>query len=224
MPYTRIVGDIHGEIEEYQRLVETASSSVQVGDFGVGFSQSQDRDTTRWQLHNPTHKFIRGNHDSPDVSWNMPGYLGNYKYDEDNDVLYISGAWSIDYYHRTEGLNWWEGEELSQYEFDQIGKLYLDYKPKVVISHDAPYQVPIKMGLLDPAFGGPIMTRTGYRLQQLFNQYQPKHWFFGHWHQDKTLQISGCEFTCLGCMSYVDFDFKTLQHASTEQIRDFFYD
>lgn len=224
MSYTRIVGDIHGAYEDYKDLVGSVSTSVQVGDFGVGFSEYKDGEMARWQHNNPGHKFIRGNHDSPDVCEDMPGYLGDYKYDQDNDVLYIGGAWSIDYYHRTEGVNWWDNEELSQNQFDQISRLYLLHRPKVVISHDAPYQVPIKMGLLNPAFGGPVMTRTGYRLQQIFIQHQPKHWFFGHWHKDATLQISGCEFTCLGCMSYVDFDFKTLQHTPTEQIRDFFYD
>ena len=224
MPYTRIVGDIHGQFEEYKNLVNPAPASVQVGDFGLGFSAYNDGEMRRWQRNNPGHRFIRGNHDDPDVCNQMPGYLDDYKYDQDNDVLYIGGAWSIDYYHRTEGRNWWDNEELSQNQFDEIGRLYLLYKPKTIISHDAPYQVPIKMGLLNPAFGGPIMTRTGYRLQMLFNQYQPKHWFFGHWHQDKTLQINGCEFTCLGCMSYADFDFKALQYSPTEQIRDFFYD
>lgn len=208
--HTRLVGDIHGNTKYYRHLLEGSEASVQVGDYGVGFQEGHDKAEALWQADNPQHRFIRGNHDSPEGVKTMPGYIGEYKLE--GTTLYIGGAWSIDYFHRQKDKNWWADEELSQQQFDEIEDIYTSAKPRVVISHDAPKGVPKVMRLLDPAFGGETITRTSYRLGQMFDQYQPEYWFFGHWHKSASMNISGTEFRCLAAHEVTDFDLENVTY------------
>ncbi len=202
--YTRLVGDIHGNTKHYRQLLEGAEASVQVGDYGVGFQEGHDKAEELWQTNNPQHRFIRGNHDSPERVKTMPGYIGDYKLE--GTTLYIGGAWSIDYYHRKTNKNWWSDEELTQEQFDELEDLYVTHRPRVVVSHDAPRGMPREMKLLDPAFGGETITRTAYRLGMMFLQHQPEYWFFGHWHKSATQLIQGTHFRCLAAHEVTDFD------------------
>lgn len=206
---TRIVGDIHGDTHTYHSIVRGRPASIQIGDYGLGFSDSVDKTESHWQTVNPQHRFIRGNHDSPVVCGGMPNYVGDYALE--GTILYIGGAWSIDYYHRQEGHSWWSDEELSQDQWKKVLQLHREHKPKVVISHDAPHGVPKSMGLLNSTFGGETITRTSYRMAQMMLEHQPEWWFFGHWHQTKHQKIKGTNFQCLGVGDYVDFDLETLE-------------
>lgn len=220
MTMTRIVGDIHGDFNEYSfynlgvgRTRHMGDHvppehSIQVGDFGIGFYSEYWHDSVaEWQLANPGHRFIRGNHDDPVKCRLMPGYIPDGTVE--GDVMYIGGAWSIDHAMRTEGLDWWRDEELSVMEFDRIAKIYEETKPRVMITHDCPTSVAWEMFLskgLGLAGAPQIKTRTGEYLQFMFEMHQPELWFFGHWHNTRTMEINGTKFHCLGEHDYVDID------------------
>lgn len=212
MKLTRIIGDIHGKIYDYKMfsIADFNGPSIQVGDFGIGFSSPYWHDELAdWQKQNPHHRFIRGNHDDPDRCKTMPGFIADGKIE--NDVMFIGGAWSIDHAWRTEGVDWWAGEELSIIELDRLIDVYDTVRPRVMITHDAPtdvtYQMFVQSGL---ALGGTsakkINTRTGQAFQAMFDIHQPDEWYFGHWHVTMQCKFGRTMFHCLGELDYVDVE------------------
>lgn len=212
MALTRIIGDIHGKIHDYKTysLAGWDGPSVQVGDFGIGFAGDYwHKSVAEWQQANPQHQFIRGNHDDPARCKTMPGYIDDGTVE--NDVMFIGGAWSIDWAYRREGLDWWKDEELSIEQLNRLYDVYVTVKPRVMITHDAPtdvtYEMFVQSGL---AIGGPnakkIQTRTGQAFQAMFDAHQPESWLFGHWHHSMQYIYGRTVFQCIGELDYVDVE------------------
>lgn len=208
---TRIIGDIHGKFNDYSTsTLLDCDRSIQVGDFGIGFAGDYWHDkVAEFQIDNPGHRFIRGNHDNPTKCKTMPGYINDGIIE--NDVMFIGGAWSIDQAWRTEGVDWWADEELSIMELNRLIDVYDAVRPRVMITHDAPtdvtYQMFVQSGL---AIGGhnakKINTRTGQALQTMFDIHQPDSWYFGHWHVTMQSLFGRTMFHCLGELDYVDIE------------------
>lgn len=214
MNTTRLIGDIHGKIYDYQSysIGDFKGPSIQVGDFGVGFAGDYWHDNVAaWQEANPQHRFIRGNHDDPTRCKLMPGYINDGHVE--NDVMFIGGAWSIDYARRREGFDWWRDEELSIEQLNRMYDIYVTIQPRVMITHDAPtdvtYEMFVQTGL---AIGGSnakkINTRTGQAFQAMFEAHQPDFHFFGHWHHSMACQYGRTTFVCLGELDYIDVDLE----------------
>jgi hypothetical protein len=215
---TRIIGDIHGKFYDYEvhclkmgfrhNTDHVPERSIQVGDFGIGFySDYWHSEVGHWQNDNPTHRFIRGNHDDPAKCKTMPGYIEDGTIED--DVMYIGGAWSIDHAWRTPGVDWWADEELSYEELDKLISKFGQVKPRVVISHDCPTSVAYEMFLskgLGLAGAPQIKTRTGEALQAMFELHQPELHIFGHWHNTREMTISGTKFVCLGELDFIDVE------------------
>ena len=190
-----LIGDIHGMFEEYYQpiLREIGDEpSIQLGDMGVGFPD------TKFPPLAAQAKFIRGNHDNPDVCRAHPNYLGEYGYIDDWDLFYLSGAWSIDWDMRKPGVTWWWDEELSIRELNKALDLYEKVKPSIVVSHDCPEIAKISMLLHIQGrnfYNAP--TRTNQILQAMFEIHQPSNWFFGHYHSSRRFQIHETTFRCV---------------------------
>jgi predicted phosphohydrolase len=199
-----IIGDVHGFTKTYQKYIQrlpAGQRTIQVGDMGLGFSGVG--------LHKmpDEHKFLRGNHDSPEKCQAQPNYIGEYGYVEDQNIFYVSGAWSIDRYMRTEGVSWWANEELSYEQLSQAIELYAKTKPKFVVSHEAPSKAAgvLLYNLVGPYFaakGECANSRTANALQLMLETHQPEEWVFGHYHVDKSFHVPGAstKFTCVGGM------------------------
>jgi len=207
----RFVGDIHGDFGWYQRIIEDAETSVQVGDYGVGFDTFTDDRMEAWGKENLQHRFIRGNHDDKMTALRMENFIPDGSYDHQNNLMYVGGAWSIDYAFREEGKNWWHDEECSTAEFSLYKDLYTRFKPRIMVTHDCPMQIIEKANLLNPAFGGKVNTRTGFRLGQMFHLHKPKLWIFGHWHKPVDMVIGDTRFICLDIGQSVDINLDTLE-------------
>lgn len=208
---TRLIGDIHGAWEQYHAIASEVDRSIQVGDFGVGFSGPywhERADEFHWDGQ---HRFIRGNHDDPTRCQHMAGWIRDgFVEVKDRVVMHIGGAWSIDYAWRTEGTSWWRDEELSQLAFDHLIEVYSVVKPQVMITHDCPSVASLEMfcktGHAKMFNGKQILTRTGEALQRMFEIHQPEEWFFGHWHKTLDMAIDGTKFQCLGELEYKDVE------------------
>ena len=189
-----VIGDIHGKVPEYLNLLRRyeGQSSVQVGDFGFGFIPTPIIPDNAW--------FIRGNHDSPEAALAHPQYLGDYGIRVLDGVrfFFVSGAWSIDWQRRTEGVSWWRDEELSLRKLNEALEVYKIEKPDVVITHDGPNVITDsilnKYALHKTK---PIPTRTTQALDAMFEYHQPSKWIFGHWHVKHRETIEGTDFRCL---------------------------
>lgn len=209
---TRLIGDIHGRLYDYQTysLNGWSGPSIQVGDFGIGFSGDYwHENLAGWQTMYPQHRFIRGNHDDLHQCKLMPGYIADGTIE--NDVMFIGGAWSIDREYRSPGIDWWPDEELSFSELRKLYEIYCAVKPRVMITHDAPtevtYQMFIQSGL---AIGGSnavkIATRTGEAFQAMIEAHQPDEWYFGHWHHTMQYKYGKTMFQCIGELDFVDVE------------------
>lgn len=187
------IGDIHGNISVYLRIINTLpenSTSIQLGDMGLGFVRSK---MELQELKN--HKFIRGNHDNPDVCRRHPNYMGHYGYIENCELFYFGGGYSIDKRFRTPFMNWWPDEELSLYHCRKAKKIYEEKKPKIVISHECPTEV--KNYVLTNYFKMNFSSRTELLLQSLFEIHQPDIWVFAHHHRYREVEIDNTKFVCL---------------------------
>jgi hypothetical protein len=226
--YTRIVGDIHGKVMDYKfyslGIGRTRSGkeisvdrSIQLGDFGMGFAKSPywNENMQQWFEDNPGHRFIRGNHDDPAVCKTMPGYIPDGRVE--GHSMFIGGAWSIDHAWRTAGVNWWEDEECSIEQFNQLIDTYTIVRPRVMFTHDCPTEAAIelfqKSGLLFGGAGAKLEnTRTASALQAMYEIHQPDFWFFGHWHHTVDMKLGNTRFHCLGELDYIDFDIENLEY------------
>lgn len=207
---TRIIGDIHGFFNDYKVLLQGVDSSIQVGDFGMGFYGINWHKAVKRFQKNTKHRFIRGNHDSPEECKKQPGWIRDGLVE--NTTMYIGGAWSIDHYLRREGVSWWRDEELSYVELDALIDVYAITKPKVMITHDCPHSV-AKAMFPECTLHKPIIkTRTSVAFDTMFEIHRPDVWFFGHWHYTREVDIHGTHFHCLSELDYIDFDLNDMKY------------
>lgn len=208
-----LIGDIHGKWEQYGALLHKLRGqydrSVQVGDFGWGFSDQDLWNTARTdQLHEVMdkgdNKYIRGNHDNPAMCKTHKYCIDDVTYEADTDIMYIGGAYSIDkLYRQIHNLDWWEDEELNMQDLQLAIDTYEQVKPKIMVTHEAPESVvPELFHWYKKEF--PSDTRAAF--QHMFELHQPDIWVFGHWHQDIDVTINGTRFVCLNELSHLILD------------------
>jgi hypothetical protein len=194
---TLIIGDVHGKYNDYLKIISQCDSSVQVGDFGFDYKCLKNIDTD-------SHVIIAGNHDNHNIIHNCSNYLGRFGIANVKglEFYYVSGAYSIDQWARTEGVSFWRNEELSYEESSRCLTKYVAHQPDVVVSHDCPGIVSATL------FNKTDKTRTRQLLGEMFARWKPRWWFFGHWHSSKTMEIQGTKFVCLAELE--TFDSKNL--------------
>jgi hypothetical protein len=199
-PWLTLVGDVHSNIADYVRLVRDSAYSIQLGDLGFDYSLLEQLDPAR-------HRFLPGNHDNyAALPPHALGDFGVWKVPDaepeglSGDVFFVRGAWSIDRLSRTENVNWFAEEELSDEQFAQVIALYAELKPDCVISHDCPSSL-LRYVM---NFGSP--SRTNGNLQRMLEIHRPKRWFFAHHHFTWSKQIDDTLFFCLGEMVALDMD------------------
>lgn len=215
MALTRIIGDIHGMVNDYKAYAigDFTGPTIQVGDFGIGFGQSDywHESINEFQVAG-NHRFIRGNHDNPTVCKEMTGWIKDGTIE--NDVMFIGGAWSIDnpeappgWYRRAEGIDWWSDEECSVQQFQHFIDVYAIIKPRVMITHDCPQRISHEMFFQSGFLKGPeYRTRTAQALNVMLDIHQPDEWYFGHWHKTMQYKYGRTLFHCLGELDYVDVE------------------
>lgn len=171
------LGDSHGFLPDIS-LFPTDHPTVHVGDLGIGFGIGVDT------VFPPNFSFIRGNHDDPSICQNMPTYLGDFGVREDLSLGFISGALSKDREKRIAGVDWWENEELSYVQFAETLAIIEQFKPKIIVSHDAPSFL----------FKHEASV-TRKNLQFLFEHvHRPQFWVYGHHHYSSIQESLGTTF------------------------------
>lgn len=226
MMKTRFIGDVHGLKYDLGILLdnipEDVNSVVQVGDMGVGFGQDDYwHESLDDMIEKANGRFIRGNHDNPANCKTMKTWIPDGLVE--NDVMFIGGAWSIDYQWRTEGLNFWKDEELSYEELERLIDVYNLVRPSIMVTHDCPLSVSNKLFIESGnSFSNQqFKTRTGMALEAMFEINKPKVWLFGHWHHNADEVIDGTRFICLDELSYADVDMTTFE-VNFPQKNEFF--
>lgn len=174
--------------------------SLQVGDFGI--FKTDDLNITA----GINHKFIRGNHDHPELCNEHKDYLGDFGYIPDMSLFFAAGGYSIDKHRRTTNVNWWENEELTTSQWWKVFELYLEKKPTIMVSHECPTIVKDEALLASPYnvnMDFKITSGTEVALQNLYNEHQPDLWVFGHYHGKLDVKIGKTRFVCCGAANLV---------------------
>lgn len=199
-----VLGDIHGDFEQIKKAMHRYRRDhipvFSVGDVGLGFPYQKKQkgiwvpDPTKKdpESFDPLFRFVRGNHDSPEVCRAHPNYLGDYGVEPQTGIFFISGAMSVDRGHRTQGLDWWPDEELSINELNAAIDLYEKTRPSVVISHDCPLSV---YGHLRTHHQHD-KSRTAQALEAMWQIHRPDIWCHGHHHVVWQKKINGTLFVC----------------------------
>lgn len=149
--------------------------------------------------------FVDGNHDVHpklrSLPWNADGFgvisdrllyaprghrwsLGGVRFGA------LGGAYSIDRYRGTEGLDWFLDEATVPADVVALGTEPLD----VLITHDVPAGIDLEMGFMEVP---EAIERESYIVRSLIRDAvratEPKLVFSGHWHQRRTGLIPGME-------------------------------
>lgn len=114
---------------------------------------------------------------------------------EGKTFFFMGGATSTDKWNRVEDVSWWEDEIPSLKEMD-AGVAALDkvnMEVDYVITHTFPWEIIYAMGIYDVK-NCPV---TSYLNQLLSFGLKFKHWFGGHFHQDRTIDTRHGKFSCV---------------------------
>jgi hypothetical protein len=206
----RLIGDVHGYFDRYEKAIANSPPSIQVGDMGVGFRRLDGllegefyRNPPHSKMVEGNHRFIRGNHDNPAVCAKHSQWIADGTVEE--DIMFVGGADSIDKQYRVKDYSWWEDEELSDAEFENIKKVYEYAKPRVMITHTAPTEATstiLQWVMGEMRYGEP--TRSEDWFQRMLAIHRPELWVFGHWHHSFDKEVEGTRYVCLAELEYRD--------------------
>lgn len=203
----RAIGDAHGHMDKYVPITVGVEHSILLGDIGFGFGIDIP-------ILEPTHRMIRGNHDSPAEFKLHPNHIDDgtiekiKEKDEEISVMYIGGAWSVDWEWRQQRMAhggkaiWWKDEECSVREFNRMIEAYEENHPTIMFTHDCPTMA---ANALDSHHSWDnFKTRTAF--DSMWEIHKPEMWIFGHHHMSKAMDIQGTRFICLDELAYIDIE------------------
>ena len=199
---TIIIGDTHADLDVYRQLLRVEEArfggplpSIHVGDYGFGnFSLREEREVLQFHRQHRRHRFIRGNHDTPALIQDAPGFLRDGTLSA--SVLFLGGA---------DGNLQGKDTEITKIDEERILARLDEVKStvSVVISHDAPQYV--AQALSDDRGGQDarqptaiLATRTRSFLAEVAQILQPQLWIFGHWHFPWEARFDETHFRAVG--------------------------
>lgn len=201
---THIPIDIHKLATNHFPAQETLTKEDYViicGDFGGvwGANPAEDAYWCGWLDQKPfTTLFVDGNHENYDLLNALPQetWHGGQVHRVSDSILHLmrgqifeidgkrcftmGGANSHDIEWRTEGQSWWPAELPSEAECKQAMKTLqkTSFSVDYIFTHTAP------SSLIAPFYPADIERPFNQFLEQVKNQVNYEHWFFGHIHQD----------------------------------------
>lgn len=191
-----VVGDVHGRFSRLNSLINKKHPSIvlQVGDFGYWPNL---RNRTKVRSGDAIVYFCDGNHEDHESLKNLKNneiyknvfYMkrgSTIDLPDGRTVLFMGGAHSFDWRYREAGRDWFpELELVTEKDLENLP----DKKIDIVISHTAPEEFFIGF----PPKEDPSRESLSYILKK----YEPKLWFFGHFHMYDTGFDSGCKWVAL---------------------------
>ena len=202
-----VTGDTHGERARLLHQPWTAADTLIVcGDFGFLYYDNDEETAFLDRIEQTlpfTVCFVDGNHENfsmidryPVETWHggqvhrirknvlhlMRGQVFSI---EEKTFFTFGGAYSIDRYMRVRDVSYWEEELPTDDEYKRAvavlkaNGMRVDY----VLTHTAPLEIVRRMGYVPDPHG---MELEGF-LEYIMYEASFTHWFFGHWHEDRTV-------------------------------------
>ncbi|AMK12692.1 metallophosphoesterase family protein [Pseudodesulfovibrio indicus] len=210
-----IVGDLHGDFQALNNLVESECPDIifQVGDFGFlpgKYGWPPDDPPLRngetriyWcdgnhEDHQALSQFIESNNYevAPNCFYQPRGAVLTLP--DSRNVLFFGGAASGDTGDGMEGQDRYHSEVPQLADLDNIPS---DRSIDIVVSHTAPMAFKIRQ---DPPLGYaklPWLAKhheeTRVLLDEILHRHHPQQWYFGHFHIHQTGYNEGCRWTAL---------------------------
>lgn len=205
-----VTGDLHAEYEHLNKLINKKKPKLVIccGDFGYWPKFKNIND-----LKNGDTKvlFCDGNHEdhwalrdritdelAPNVFYMPRG--STYTLPDGRTILFMGGANSIDKHLRTIGKTWFPEETITQ---NDVLNVPLDLNVDIVISHTCPNELLYEM----LPYNSTKDKDPSYKaLSYILETYQPKLWYFGHWHIFKkgVIPKTNTKWTCLSAAGFGD--------------------
>jgi len=211
-----VTGDIHGDFGSLNAMVNKQKPQIvlNVGDFGYWPHMPAKKfygPTCKKNAKLPAPRVGRtkvywcdGNHEDhhsliarhtdelwPNVYYQPRG--STLKLPDGRTVLFMGGADSYDKRYRTEGVDWFPEELITQADLDRLPVCKVD----IVVSHTCPCEFVMGLGMdFDLRLNDPCR----HALSVVLHKYQPALWYFGHWHKNVTCYDEAwkCRWTALG--------------------------
>jgi len=205
-----VAGDWHGSVDWALDIIrrlptllphESPRLILHCGDFGIWPGTAGERFLYKLnrelELVNGSILFVDGNHDATPVLDRLPQQGGRGRTSDriwhlprghrwqwhSRTWAAVGGGVSLDRVARTEGRNWWPGEEISD---DQEKHIIAGGPVDVMVSHDRPSSVihtfPDRPAWWDQA-DVDRSERHEERLQRIADALQPAHLMHGHLHR-----------------------------------------
>lgn len=227
------IGDLHGNFNYLKHMLKDIKNSylIQVGDFGIGFSENDNWTLVDLNLflreRGCVMFVIRGNHDNPSffngsVNFDCLKLLPDYSvvnFDGWGNILFIGGGISIDRVYRVEEsigsrVYWWKDEKV----IFNPDKLESIKDVDIVVTHTAPdYCYPDNRNGFPPIVTGFVkydpnllieLTEERNLMTQIFdlikkNNKIKTHWY-GHYHSSRREIHNGTEHILLGINELVE--------------------
>lgn len=211
-PKIIVCGDIHGDWAALNRLISAKRPDIvlQVGDFGWWPNEKYMGTDSRGRGKSWSHEGVKSNgasvyfcdgnheHHSSLVQDGEIHHLYDKVYHcsrgscltlpDGRKVLFAGGASSIDQQLRVQGIDWFPEELIS---YDELDLMMAHDTIDIVISHTCP-------SVISP--DGPVGKYNDscrFALNEVLHRYNPRLWFFGHWHQPFRQTWKYTVFECL---------------------------
>lgn len=210
-------GDIHGDINHAQWVIETAHNTecthiIACGDFGYWVHMPRGQKfvnavANMAKKHNIKFLWVDGNHENHDILRDLADEHGDdAPINTPNEwVQWIprgckfqigtttfmgyGGAYSVDWMQREEGLSWWRGELINPYHVDLLDDEHVD----ILVTHEAPLgkEISYKDDI-------PVSVAQRALVSEIVNKVTPDVVVCGHHHTRATWHIGETEVNVLG--------------------------
>lgn len=203
-----VTGDLHGDIKRFKspamKVLKKSDVLLVCGDFGfVWHMNSEEEKALKWIGKRKYQTlFVEGTHEDfrlleqfPKVELyggvarqlgkNVYQLLRGEIYEIEGKRFFTLGGGDLDEDEdRVEGINWLVGEELSEEDIENaVDHLnQVDWEVDYIISHDIVSQTKSFLSMQNDQY---LQMHTFF--DELNERVRYKHWYFGHFHQDKAI-------------------------------------
>ena len=214
-----ITGDTHRDITRFRNLKSMYDITLNpedyiiiCGDFGFIYCDNEFERKLLDELENfpYTVLWVDGNHENFNVlndnerysveEWNggkvhrirknvLHLMRGQVFVVEGKKIFTMGGAYSIDRAIGGENISYWEAELPSKEECEEARRNLAanDNKVDIIITHTAPKKIITEKFYCDPHEKEVVFLEF---LESVMNKCEFKEWYFGHWHEDRTFEVT----------------------------------